>query len=100
MPTIDLHQGRARRSHCGDPMHAFAALLALASAAHASEFDESNFKIACVNQDSARVEACGIALRYGFDVFLSVLSDCIKTGATGDKVIGCVKGQATRLGFQ
>jgi hypothetical protein len=93
MPTIDAVTAAIR-------VASFAALLALASTAHAGEFDDSNFKTACENQDPARVEACGIALQYGFDVFLSQLSDCIKTGANGDKLIACVKSRAAKLGFQ
>jgi hypothetical protein len=82
-----------------------AAVAALAVPAHADESlaqAESNFHIACDagRSSPAQTEACGIALQYGYDVTLAMLSVCIKTGATGDALMQCVKRQGALVGFQ
>jgi hypothetical protein len=85
---------------------ATAVLLALAAPAHAEETlgqARSNFDIACGERTGAPAtlpETCGIALQYGYDLTLSMLAVCVKTGARGDAVVQCVKGQAATLGLQ
>jgi hypothetical protein len=91
-----------------------AALLALTAPARAEETfadAQSNFTILCQTgaapstpEEVGRVgtvhEVCGVALQYGYDLTLSMLAVCAKTGARGDAIVQCVKGQAATLGFQ
>ena len=83
-----------------------AALVALAGAAHAGDFDKDKdaFLGACVTTTAGRPTVvpgvCVVALQWGHDLTVDSISSCIKAGVAYDALLNCVKNTSTLQGFR